>query len=239
MSYLSHELSRLHNKVAIITGGAGSFGTGIATKFIQEEAKVVIADLDNTAGTEIAGRLNCTFFQGDITQRAGWEKLFETAIHVYGGLDIVELAEDEFEKLVNTNMKSLYLSTSITIPYFLERRQPAVFVNIASATARRPRPMLTWYGATKAAMLNAVNSMAVEYAERQIHFNTINPAAVLTRMTKGLLSDPAVERKYLDTIPMNRLCQPADVANAACYLASEEAGFITGACLDVDGGRGV
>ncbi|KAB8227990.1 hypothetical protein ETB97_005485 [Aspergillus alliaceus] len=245
--------ARLQGKVAIVTGGSKGYGEGIATKFVQEGAKVVIGDVDDTNGAKVASRLDCTFVKADVTQRLDWQSLLDTAVRVYGGLNIVvnnagycngqkpteEVTDTEFEKLININLKSLFLSSNVILPYFLGRDQPAVFVNIASASARRPRPGFTWYGASKAAIINAVNAMALEYAPRQIRFNSINPAGGLTDMTKDFLSQPETRSKFLETIPMGRLCKPCDVANAACFLASDEADYITGTIIDVDGGRSV
>lgn len=182
---------RLEGKVAIVTGGASGFGKGIAIKFIQEGARVIVADLSVEAGQAVAEELGsqAIFQQGDVTKKGDWEALLKTATERLGGLDIVvnnaggtyankpttEVTEKDFDLCFNLNVKSIYLSTNVLVPYFLEGGRPGCFINMASTAGVRPRPGLVWYNASKAAVINATKSMAVEYGPKQIRFNSISP----------------------------------------------------------------
>lgn len=192
--YTQHTMSRrLEGKTAIITGAASGFGRGIATKFVQEGAHVIIADLSD-AGQAAADELgpSATFQPCDVTRREDWERLLQVATTdrtVGGGLDIVvnnagttyankpteQVTDTEFDICFNVNVKSIYLSTSVLLPYFLENGRPGCFLATASTGAVRPRPGLTWYNASKAAAINAMKALAVEYGPKQIRFNSVSP----------------------------------------------------------------
>lgn len=182
---------RLEGKVAIVTGGASGFGKGVATKFVREGARVIVADLSAEAGRAVAEELGAqaVFRQGDVTRRGDWEALLRTATEELGGLDIVvnnaggtysnkpatEVTEGDFDLCFNLNVKSIYLSTSVLLPYFLEAGRPGCFINMASTAGVRPRPGLAWYNASKAAVINATKSLAVELGPKQIRFNSVSP----------------------------------------------------------------
>ncbi|ORY57842.1 3-oxoacyl-reductase [Pseudomassariella vexata] len=246
--------TRLAGKVAIVTGGASGFGRGIATKFVQEGANVIIADLSAEAGQALAKELQCNFTLADVTKRDCWEHLLKVAIDNFKQLDIVvnnagitypnkataDVTDKDFDLVMNVNVKSIYLSTNILLPYFLENKKPACFITVASTAGVRPRPRLTWYNASKAAAINATKTMAVEYGPQQIRFNSVSPVIGTTGMTHLFLGKPDTEenrKQFLSVVPLGRGSTPSDVANACCYLASEEAAFITGVNIEVDGGR--
>lgn len=181
---------RLEGKVAIVTGGASGFGRGIATKFIQEGAKVIVADLSAEGGQAVVKELGsaAVFQQSDVTRREDWEALLKAATEL-GSLDIVinnagatyankpteTVSEKEFDLCFNVNVKSIWLSTNVLLPYFLEGGRAGVFINVASTAGVRPRPGLAWYNASKAAVINATKSLAVEYGSKQIRFNSVAP----------------------------------------------------------------
>lgn len=249
-------MSRLQGKVAIVTGAASGFGKGIAEKFVVEGAQVIIADLSAEAGEVAAAELgaNAVFAQGDVTRAADWEALLELAVNKFGGLDIVvnnagatyankpteDVTEKEFDLVMNVNVKSVYLSTHVLLPYFIKNKRPGNFIQVASTAGIRPRPRLTWYNASKAAVINATKTMAVEYGPHNIRFNAVSPVIGITGMTHLFIGKPDTEENragFVSTIPLGRPSQPVDVANACCYLASDEADFITGVNFEVDGGR--
>ncbi|EED20704.1 oxidoreductase, short-chain dehydrogenase/reductase family [Talaromyces stipitatus ATCC 10500] len=247
-------MSRLTGKVAIITGAASGFGKGIATKFVQEGAKVLIVDLSEEAGQKVATELGCSFLVADVTQRKHWEEIFRKVIDDFGALDIVvnnagatyankpttSVTDADFDLVMNVNVKSIYLSTDVIVPYFLDNSRPGVFIQISSTAAIRPRPGLTWYNASKGAVSIASKTMAAEWGPRQLRFNTVCPVVGSTGMTHLFLGKADTEENraaFVETIPLRRPSTPADVANACCYLASDEAAFITGIDLEVDGGR--
>jgi len=245
---------RLEGKFAIVTGGGSGFGAGIATKFVQEGAKVLICDLSEENGTKVAQSIGAEFQVANVTKRSDWEAVLKKAIDAFGGVDIIvnnagatysnkpteTVKDEEFDLCFNVNVKSIYLSSSVLLPYFMENNRPGCFIQIASTAAIRPRPGLTWYNASKAAVSNATKTMAVEYAPKKIRFNAVCPVVGSTGMTHLFLGKPDTEenrKAFVSTIPLGRGSNPKDVANACCYLASDEAEFITGVNLEVDGGR--
>jgi NAD(P)-dependent dehydrogenase (short-subunit alcohol dehydrogenase family) len=187
---------RLRQKVAIVTGAASGFGRGIASKFVSEGAKVIIADLSKDAGSSAATELNCEFFAADITQKEDWAALLKHTLDKFGHLDIVvnnagasyankptlEVTDKDFNLCMDVNVKSIYLSTNVILPYFLDNQRPGVFIQVGSTAGIRPRPGLTWYNASKAAVSIATKTMAVEYGPRQIRFNTVCPVIGSTGM---------------------------------------------------------
>ncbi|RYP04864.1 hypothetical protein DL764_004187 [Monosporascus ibericus] len=245
---------RLEGKVAIVTGGASGFGRGIAAKFVEEGASVFIADLSEDAGKAAAAELGCRFAKADVTKREDWESLLSVAFDEFKQLDVVvnnagasyvnkateNVTEKEFDLVMNVNVKSIYQSTNTLLPYFIENKKPGCFIQVASTAGVRPRPRLTWYNASKAAVICATKAMAVEYGPHRIRFNSVSPVIGSTGMTHLFIGKPdtAENRKAFEAlIPLGRGSTPADVANACCYLASDEAAFITGVNLEVDGGR--
>ncbi|KXJ86371.1 3-oxoacyl-reductase [Microdochium bolleyi] len=249
-------MGRLDGKIAIVTGGASGFGKGTAAKFIAEGAKVVIADLSTDSGTAVAAELgqNCAFARADVTSRDDWASLLKLALDTFGGLDIVvnnagasytnkateDVTDREFDLVFDVNVKSIFLSTSVLLPYFLDSGRPGCFVQVASTAGVRPRPRLTWYNASKAAAINATKTMAVEYGPKKIRFNAVSPVIGSTGMTHLFIGKENTEenrKAFESVIPLGRGSTPEDIANAVTYLASDEAGFITGVNIEVDGGR--
>lgn len=187
---------RLEGKVAIITGAGSGFGRGIAKKFTEEGAKVIIAELSKENGEKAAAELNATFVSTDVTKRESWQTLLQTTLETYGQLDIVvnnagatyrnkptaEVTDADFDLCMNVNVKSIYLSTNMIAPYFVENKRPGCFIQVSSTAALRPRPGLTWYNASKAAVSNATKAMAVEYGPNNIRFNCVCPVVGSTGM---------------------------------------------------------
>lgn len=193
---------RLQGKVAIVTGGASGFGKGIAAKFVQEGAKIIIADISAEPGQAAAKELGCAFAVADVTKQADWEALLKQAVDTLGGLDIVvnnagatyvnkpteDVTEKDFSLVMDVNVKSIFLSTNVLLPYFLSNGRPGCFIQVASTAGIRPRPRFTWYNASKAAVINATKTMAVEYAPKQIRFNAVSPVIGSTGMYAAIKS---------------------------------------------------
>lgn len=249
---------RLSGKVAIVTGGGSGFGEGIAKRFAAEGASVVIGDLNLAAAEKVAGDINkagqkALPVAADVSQNVQMKDLVHAAVEAFGGLDILVnnagmpqrnaslLNTDEatFDKIFAVNVKSIYLSAQHAIPE-MRKRGGGCFINIASTAGVRPRPGLVWYNGSKGAVITLTRAMAVELAPEQIRVNALNPVAGLTPMLKEFMGGEETEEmkaKFVSTIPIGRFSTPADIANAALYLASDEANFITGVCMEVDGGR--
>jgi 3-oxoacyl-[acyl-carrier protein] reductase len=248
---------RLANRIAIVTGAASGFGEGIATRFAQEGAKVVVNDV-NAAGAERVARAigdaggHASACAGDVTRDADMKALVEHALATYGDLHVfvnnagtthrnqsmLSVSEAEFDRIYAVNVKSLYLSARHAAPHF-KRKRDGVFITIASTAGVRPRPGLTWYNGSKGAAIVTSRSMAVELAPHNIRVNVINPVAGETALLGQFMGEdtPQMREKFIATIPLGRLSRPSDIATAAVFFASDEAAFITGACLEVDGGR--
>lgn len=244
---------RLKDKVVIVTGGAQGFGLGIVERFAQEGAKLMIVDVKGDAAAAVAEDIsNAQAMRADVSKDADWNAIVETTLKAFGRIDIVvnnagvshrnqpmlDVDEAEFDRVYAVNVKSIYLSARHCVPVF--RRQGAgVFVQIASTAGVRPRPGLTWYNGSKGAVIVTSKSMAAELAKENIRVNCINPVAGETPLLATFMGEDTEEKRamFRASIPMGRLSTPLDIANAALFLASDEAALITGACLEVDGGR--
>ncbi len=243
---------RLKDKTAIITGGASGFGKGMAERFSEEGANVVIADLNESEGEKTAGELNLEFIKTDVSKSGDMAALVKSTLDRFGSIDIfinnagythrncpmLEVDETTFDRIYEVNIKSVYLSAQQVIPVF-RRNGKGVILNIASTGGIRPRPGLVWYNASKGAVISLTRSMAIEMAPENIRVCAINPVAGKTGMLHLFMGEETEEKYDLfrSSIPMGRLSTPLDIANAALFLCSDEADFLTGVCLEVDGGR--
>jgi 3-oxoacyl-[acyl-carrier protein] reductase len=248
---------RLAGKVALVTGAGSGFGEGIALRFAREGSTVVVNDINVAAGERVATAIaaaggKAIFCAGDVSVDVDVASLVRRAIETCARVDVVvnnagtthrnrpllEVSEAEFDRIYAVNVKSLFLTARHIVPV-MRRQRGGAFITIASTAGVRPRPGLTWYNGSKGAAIVTSRSMAAELAPDGIRVNVINPVAGET----GLLAEfmggdtPELRAKFIASIPLGRLSRPADVANAAVFLASDEAEFITGACLEVDGGR--
>jgi 3-oxoacyl-[acyl-carrier protein] reductase len=241
---------RLKGRTAIVTGAASGFGAGIARRFAEEGARVVVNDL-SPQGEKVAKEIGGRFVQGDVTKSADWARLVREAGEA---LDIVvnnagwthrnkpylEVTEEEFDRVYAVNVKSIYLSARHAVPLF-RKRGGGVFVNIASTAGIRPRPGLTVYNSSKGAVIILSKSMAAEFGPDKIRVNCVNPVfspetGLSAEFAGGSISDEA-KKRFMATIPLGRFSTPLDVANACLYLASDEAAMVSGVCIEVDGAR--
>ena len=248
---------RLQGKIALVTGAGSGFGEGIATRFALEGAQVLVNDVVREAGERVAAAIRdaggeAAFAYGDVSSGPDVQGLLQAAKTHFGGLDIVvnnagvshrnqpllEVSEADFDRVYAINVKSLFWTAQHMVPHFREHGG-GVFINIASTAGVRPRPGLVWYNGSKGAMITISKAMAVELAPDRIRVNVINPVAGETPLLATFMGEdtPARRAQFIASIPLGRFSQPRDIANAALYLASDEADFITGACLEVDGGR--
>lgn len=248
---------RLAGKIAIVTGAGSGFGEGIATTFAREGARIIVNDLNIEAGERVASAIRVAggdahFVHADVSDGEAVASLLAATLERYSDLDIVvnnagtthrnkpvlEITEHEFDRVFAVNVKSLYWTARHMVSHF-RARGGGVFVNVAS-TARLAAPGLVWYNASKGAVITASKAMAAELGPDRIRVNCVNPvmgATGLLEQFMGMPDTPENRARFLASIPMGRLSTPQDVANACLYLASDEAEFITGACLEVDGGR--
>ena len=245
---------RLDGKRAIVTGGASGFGAGIARRFAEEGARVIVADLNFEAARALAAELGDADLgvKADVSSAADVAALAETANRLLGGVDIVvnnagvghtpqpldELSDDAFDRITNVNMRAIYLMSKAFVPAMKAQGSGAI-LNIASTGGVSPRPNLTWYNASKGWVITATRAMAVELAPFQVRVNALNPVAGDTPLLKTFMGadTPEVRAKFLASIPIGRFSTPEDMGAAAAFLCSDDASMITGVALEVDGGR--
>jgi len=249
---------RLKGKTAVVTGAGSGFGEGIAKTFAREGANVVINDLNAAAAERVASEIalaggKAIAVTGDVTREADWNALLDAAVQDFDVVHIVvnnagtthrnkpvlEVTEAEFDLVNAVNVKGLYWSVRTFVPHF-RAHGGGSFVNIASTAGVRPRPGLVWYNATKGAMLVASKALAAELGPDNIRVNCVNPVIGDTGLTSefmGVPNTPENRQRFIAGIPLGRFSTPQDIANACLYLASDEAAFITGAAIEVDGGR--
>lgn len=247
-------MDRLKGKVAIVTGGASGFGAGMARRFVEEGARVVVADLNAEGALQVAGAMgdNAAGIGADVSSRADTAAMVDLALERFGRLDIMVnnagythrngdltgVDEETFDRIVAVNMKAIYHSALAVVPV-MEKLGGGSIITTASTAGLRPRPGLTWYNASKGWTITATKSMAVELAPKNIRVNCLCPVAGETGMLASFMGEDTPEKRALfrASIPLGRLSTPLDIANAALWLASDEAAFITGVALEVDGGR--
>lgn len=250
---------RVQDKSIIVTGAGQGIGKGIAQRLAAEGAKVIVNDIDAALGEAVVQEIvnaggTASFVAADVTNSAQVKALVNAAVQRYGRLDVMvnnagwthrnrpalEVSEDEFDKCYAVNVKSVYLATVHATPVF-RAQGGGCFINIASTAGVRPRPGLTWYNGSKGAVITTSKSLAAELGPDNIRVNCINPVfnpetGLSAEFAGGPLTDERMA-KFRATIPLGRFSTALDVANAALYLASDEAAFISGVCIEVDGGR--
>lgn len=247
---------RLKGKTALVTGAGSGFGEGIARTFAREGARVAIVDINLDGAKRVAASIGASAIavETDLTSAAQTEAAVKAAAEFGGGrLDIVvnnagwshrnkpmmEVTEEEFDRVYAINVKAIFHMSRAIIPHY-RAKGGGVIINIGSTAGIRPRPGLTWYNSTKGAVNLLSRSMAVELAPDRIRVNCVAPvigATGLLEQFMGMPDTPENRAKFLGTIPLGRFSTPDDIANACLYLASDEAEFITGVVLEVDGGR--
>ena len=250
---------RVKNKSIIVTGAGNGFGESIARRLAAEGAQVIVNDIDTANGERVSADIvaaggQASFFAADVTKTADMKALVAAALERHGKLDTMvnnagwthknqpalDVSEDEFDRVYAINVKSIYLATVHAVPA-LRANGGGSLINIASTAGVRPRPGLTWYNGTKGAVITTSKSLAAELGPDNIRVNCINPVmnpftGLGASFAGGELTEERLT-KFRSTIPLGRFSTGEDVANAVLYLASDEAAFISGVCLEVDGAR--
>jgi 3-oxoacyl-[acyl-carrier protein] reductase len=243
---------RLKNKIAIVTGGGSGFGAGIVKKFIQEGAKVVVADINLENAKKVAMDTGGFAVEVDVSNSLSFKNMVDKTLEKFGKIEIMvnnagithlpnsmeNISEAEFDKIFAVNSKSVFFSAKYLVPKMTSIGGGNI-LNVASTAGISPRPNLSWYNATKGWMISATKAMAIELASKKIRVNALAPVAGETPLLKSFMGGDTPEKreKFLSTIPIGRFSTPNDMGNAACFLCSEEASMITGVVLQVDGGR--
>ncbi len=249
---------RLRGKVIVVTGGGSGFGEGMAKLFASEGGRVVVADINGETAEAVASQIDAAGGAGvalrtDVTDKDGVAAMMRAALDSYGRLDVLvnnagishrnkpmtEVTEEEFDQIFAVNVKAIYLAAVAAIP-LMRAQGGGSIINTSSTAALRPRPGLTVYNASKGAVNVMTKSLAVELAPDKIRVNAVCPVIGETALMEtfmGLPDTPENRKKFEATIPLGRFSTPHDVAEAAAFLASDAAQFLTGVTLEVDGGR--
>jgi 3-oxoacyl-[acyl-carrier protein] reductase len=243
---------RLEGKTAIVTGGGSGFGAGIARIFAREGAQVMVADVNMDAAEGIAREISGIAQRVDVSDGASVAAMASAALDAWGKIDILvnnagithlpapmeDVTEADFDRVLAVNVKSVYLTAREIVPRMKSAGTGAI-LNIASTAGLSPRPRLNWYNASKGWMITATKTMAVELAPEGVRVNALCPVAGETPLLKSFMGEdtPEIRAKFLSTIPLGRFSTPEDMGEAAAFLCSDAASMITGAALEVDGGR--
>ncbi len=245
---------RLDGKIALVTGAGSGIGKCIAETYAREGARVALADIDADAAKSAARTIGnkAIALRCDVSKKADIDGVIEETLAAFGVLDILvnnagathvskpvlEISEAEYDRIFAVNVKGIFLACQAVIPAF-RKQGGGVIVNIGSTAGLRPRPGLSAYNATKGAVHVLTKSLAVELAPDG-RVCVIAPVSTETPLLPSFLGPaPGMREKFVATIPMGRLALPQDIADAALFLASAEAKFLTGNIMEVDGGRGV
>ena len=247
-------MARFQDQRVIVTGAASGFGAEIARAFAAEGAKVLVADLNEAGAKDVAADLpGAIAFGIDVGDEEQTRAMAEAAVSAWGGIDVVcpnagvphltkpliELPTEDFDRMFAINVRSVYFAAKYCVPHM---GPGSAIVSTASIGGVRPRPGLTAYNASKGAVITLTRGLAGELAP-DVRVNCVNPVSSPTGFDKNAVGvedlPEALEKAVVSGIPMGRRALPADVAQAVLFLASEDAGFLTGVCLDVDGGRSI
>lgn len=243
----------LKDRVAVVTGAASGIGKATACRFAQEGVRLLIADIAEEAGQGLAEELSgngaaCVFHPCDVSQLNQVEGMIEAAVQCYGGIDILvnnagvgtygktpDLDPEEWHKVIRVNLDSVFYGCRSVIPPMREGGG-GVIVNTASISGLFADFGLTAYNAAKAAVINYTRSVALDHGPEGIRANAVCPGAVDTGLTNAVFNHPGVREKFNNVIPLRRIGEPPEIAGAIAFLCSDDASYITGASLVIDGG---
>jgi len=243
---------RLQNQVAIVTGGGSGMGEAIAETYAREGARVAVIDVDGAAAGKVAKKIGkaAIAVRCDVVKRSDIDAAVAETVKAFGKLDVLvnnagvahvnkpmlDIDEAEFDRVFAVNVKGPFMFSQAAVPVM--RGKGGVIVNIGSTAGIRPRPGLSAYNATKGAVHNLTKTLAVELAPDKIRVVAIAPVATDTPLLPTFLGPaPGMREKFIATVPLGRLATAQDIADTALFLASEEAKFLTGNIMEVDGGR--
>ncbi|MES0811920.1 3-oxoacyl-ACP reductase family protein [Roseibium sp. SCPC15] len=248
----------LENKVAIITGAARGIGFAVAKRFVMDGAKVVIADVDDTTGEEAAEELkslgDALYIHCNVAERLDVRNLVAETLNAFGDIDILvnnagivaggdflEVEEEDFDRVLSVNLKGAFLCSQAVARHMVEKvengGEPGCIINMSSINSVVAIPNQIPYCVSKGGMTQLTKTAALSLAQYGIRVNAIGPGSIMTEMLATVNSDPAAKNRVLSRTPMLRIGEPAEIAGVAAFLASSDAGYVTGQTIFADGGR--
>ncbi|MEF3301574.1 SDR family NAD(P)-dependent oxidoreductase [Paenibacillus sp. GYB003] len=246
---------RLAGKVALVTGGSHGIGQAVAIRFAQEGAKVALcgrgkAALDETVRQIEEAGGTALAFEADVSDKTQVDRMIDGIAERWGRLDIavnnagicevapfLNITEDQWDRHMNVNLKGAFLVSQRAAREMVKRGTGGSIIQMSSVNGLLAEAEQAHYNTTKGGMINLAMSMALELAEHGIRVNALCPGFIETRLTKPLIDNPPAIADYLRTVPMKRVGQPEEIAAAALFLASDEASYVTGTSMVVDGGQ--
>lgn len=247
-------MNRLADKVAIVTGGGLGIGRAIAKVFAAEGATVLVTDIDRNAGTQTANEIieaggRASYFQGDVSQRVDMDDMARYAIENFGQIDILvanagifpetpldEMEEADWDRVLDINLKGVFLTVKACLPFLKERHEGRILITSSITGNRTGISGLAHYAASKAGINGFIRTAAMELAKHAITVNGVEPGNVLTEGMESQLGEDYIEAQT-EAIPLGRMADPEDIAYAMLFLATDEASYITGQTIVVDGGQ--
>ena len=250
---------RLKDRVAVVTGAGSGLGAASAVAMAREGARVLVVDVNEAAAKKTVEQIEkaggqAAVARADVTRAADNQSVVEQAVARWGRLDVFfanagvpqwktdieEVDEKTFDQIFAVNVKGVWLGAKYALPV-MKRQRRGVYLITSSTSAIRPRPGGQTYAASKGAVITLAKALALECAPHGVRVVAIAPVATHTPMLPTFMNKVEVDeeglRQYIATVPLGRLNEPQDLANAAVFLASDDAAMITGSCVEVDGGR--
>lgn len=243
---------RLEGKVAVVTGGCSGIGLATVRRFAEEGAKVVVADLADDAGEQLAAEVGGTYAHCNVADKVDVDQLFRTAFETYGRIDIafnnagISPPEDDsildtdleaWDKVQLVNLTSVYLCCKAVLPYMLEQKSGSIINTASFVAVMGAATSQISYSASKGGVLSMTRELGVQFAREGIRVNALCPGPVNTPLLKELFAKDAERAaRRLVHVPMGRFGEPEEMANAVLFLASDESSFMTASTFLVDGG---
>lgn len=247
-------MTKLTDRVAIVTGAARGLGLAIAKRFIEDGAKVMLSDIDEKVGAEAAKSLGASFTACDVGDAKAVDALVKATVAKFGSLDILvnnagivspadflEVKEADFDRVLRVNVKGSFLTGQTAARQMVEQvkagKKPGAIINMSSVNSVVALPNHAPYAVSKGSVAQLTRVMALSLAPHGIRVNAIGPGSIATDMLASVAKDPALKRKLLARTPLQRIGRPEEIASIASFLASDDASYITGETIFADGGR--
>jgi len=248
----------LERKTAIVTGAAHGIGLAIAERFVEEGMKVIVADVDDSAGQDVVERLStvgeATYVHCDVSDRLDVRNLLAKSLEAYGEIDVLvanagivhtadflEIEEADFDRVIGVNLKGVFLTCQAVAKHMVEQvaagEKPGTIITMSSVNAELAIPNQAPYVASKGGVRQLTKVMALSLAKHGIRVNAIGPGTIMTKLVEDVLADDDIRQRMMTRTPIGRIGEASEIASIAAFLASEQASYITGQTLYADGGR--